>query len=70
MDVFNEACGELPEGWEIRIRLELDSGWVELIDPEGEEQAGYGYEDGMMEDRIRAAIAFAKAHDHLYGEDS
>ncbi len=66
VDVFNEACRDLPEGWEICIRLEQDSGRVELINPDGDEQAGFSCEYGTMEERIRAAIAFAKAHDHLY----
>lgn len=35
--LINRACSELPEGWNIRIEMERNAGWVELLNPDGEE---------------------------------
>lgn len=35
-DPVQRACGELPNGWEIEIRLEKEAGSVYLIRPDGE----------------------------------
>jgi hypothetical protein len=36
-DALNRACAELPEGWEIKIGLEKDAGWIDLYTPTGEQ---------------------------------
>ena len=36
-DLVQEAAGSLPDGWEVSLRVERDAGWVELIDPDGNE---------------------------------
>ncbi|ANF25999.1 hypothetical protein [Stutzerimonas stutzeri] len=34
-EAIQRAAGELPNGWEIRLCVERDAGWVELYDPDG-----------------------------------
>jgi hypothetical protein len=36
-DALQRACAELPEGWEIKIGLEKDAGWIDLYTPTGEQ---------------------------------
>jgi hypothetical protein len=59
-DPVQRACGDLPEGWEIEISLELGSGSVYLIDPTGEridiEHGGECF-DWAIHEAIDAAIA-------------
>lgn len=35
-DPIQRACGELPEGWEIRMCMENGAGWIDIYDPAGE----------------------------------
>jgi hypothetical protein len=37
MAACSEVCGTLPEGWTIKVHLELDSGYVWLMNPEGDD---------------------------------
>ena len=36
-DAIQRAAGELPQGWEIRLCVERDAGWIELIGQDGTE---------------------------------
>lgn len=36
-DAIQRAAGELPEGWQIRLSVELGGGGIELIDAQGNE---------------------------------
>jgi hypothetical protein len=49
------GAGELPEGWEILIRIERDAGNAELIDPEGNE-VDYPSNHECLADSISDAI--------------
>ncbi len=35
-DAVEEACGELPDGWQVIINMERGAGWVDLFDPDGD----------------------------------
>lgn len=61
MDIFNEACRELPEGWRIAVYLDRGSGCVELEDDDGEDVYFDGQYEGPVEQQIHAALAAAKA---------
>lgn len=36
-EACNKVCGELPQEWIVSVTLMLDSGDVQLIDPEGDD---------------------------------
>lgn len=56
--IANEVCGALPEGWQISIALERDSGDVDLWDEEGErEEFPTNYES--LEQQIQDALEHA-----------
>lgn len=57
-DVFNRACGELPEGWRIEVCLEFGAGWLVLTDPDGVEH-DVCPDDLTLEEQIDEAIATA-----------
>ena len=62
--IANQVCGELPEGWQISITLELDSGAVDLWDEEGErEEFPTNYEslEQQVQDALEHAVEVAKA---------
>ena len=63
---LHRAASELPEGWEIEIRVEKGAGWVTLWDPDFEyriipnECEGLSYQ---ITEAIRIATTEAQ-HDH------
>lgn len=57
---INRAAADLPHGWEIAIRVELDAGWVELSDPDGNSvELGF---DGTINEQVSEAISYAREH--------
>lgn len=59
-EAIQQAAGELPNGWEIRLCVERDGGGVELYGPEGtEEQFASDHErlDYTVTDALEAALA-------------
>jgi hypothetical protein len=64
-DLCNKVCGELPVGWAITIELELNSGGVTLIDPDGEDvEFPSSYES--LEQRVIEALEYADSHDQEF----
>jgi hypothetical protein len=61
-ELANKVCGELPDGWNIRIDLELDSGSVTLEDDSSEEQ-DYPTNFECIEEQVLDALEFAKEED-------
>jgi hypothetical protein len=58
-DAFEEACGELPDGWMVLIYLERGAGWVELSDPDGD-CIEVHEDETSVSDLVREAIRRAK----------
>jgi hypothetical protein len=59
-EAIQQAAGELPNGWEIRLCVERDGGGVELYGPGGtEEQFASDHErlDYTITDALEAALA-------------
>lgn len=61
-DLFNEACRDLPEGWQIEIQLEQGCGTVELTNPSGDVVPHPSHELSL-EEEIVMAIDTAKLED-------
>ena len=55
----NVPCGELPEGWQLDIRLERGAGSVVLFDPEGHEMP-FDFGDLTLKEQVGEAVARAK----------
>lgn len=66
-DPVQRACGELPEGYEIEIGLELGAGWVDLCGPDG---AKIEFDDDAdcFDWKIHAAIDAAVAANQRGGD--
>ena len=56
----NRAAADLPYGWEIAIRVELNAGWVELNDPDG--NLVELVSDGTINEQVSEAISYAREH--------
>lgn len=61
LDPFNEACRDLPDGYEISIYLEKHCGYVTLKDPKGH-PIEVCEDDVDMEGRVREALKLALKH--------
>lgn len=59
-DECNNACRDLPDGYEITIFLENGAGWIVLIDPDGEVVP---LELADMTLAQQVSLAVAMAHD-------
>lgn len=64
-DLWDEVCGMLPEGWEVRIELESGAGNVTLVDPYGDEKP-VEVDDASLEDKVREAVKIAVSRDEDY----
>jgi hypothetical protein len=58
-DAVEEACGELPEGWQVCINMEHGAGWVDLFDPDGD-CIEVHEDETSVPDLVREAIRRAK----------
>ena len=59
LEIIENACADLPEGWEIRINLERNSGTVSLLDPEGDE-VEFPSENECLSESVQDALDQAK----------
>jgi hypothetical protein len=59
VDVFNRACRDLPEGWELYVCLESGAGWIEIYNNEGSIVDFDDDHEQTMEQRIDFAVATA-----------
>jgi len=59
IDVFNRAARDLPEGWQVTIFLERDSGSIELTDRDGAITDITGDHAETFSDRIDWAVQHA-----------
>lgn len=59
-DAIQRACGELPEGYEIRLHMEKDAGGIEWSAPNGDVELIDG--QGFISDDIIEALDAAKEH--------
>ena len=57
-ELLNNAAENLPEGWQIKIEVEKDSGSITAIRPNGSEVDMYD-PDEEMEDQFWAALILA-----------
>ena len=62
MDIFNETCGDMPEGYLITIFLENGSACMNITDPKGVE-TDWHMDDTSFVDQIKEAVKWC-------GEDS
>lgn len=63
MAACNAVCRDLPDCWSIEVNLERNSGWVSLVNPDGEEiEYPCNYEDisQQLADALEHAIEIAK----------
>jgi len=58
---IDNACGSLPEGWQILVSLEADCGDASLVNPDGDEVEFASNRESLAE-TIRDAIEHAKNH--------
>lgn len=58
-EAIERAARELPEGWEISIRLERESGTVNLFDTDGS-LVQFATDDYALSDTINDAVKWAK----------
>ncbi|MFN0130305.1 MAG: hypothetical protein ACKV19_26885 [Verrucomicrobiales bacterium] len=56
-DTINRAAGELPDGWQITITVELGAGWVELINSDGD-SLDFPFA-GSISEQVSDAITYA-----------
>lgn len=60
---IQRACGDLPEGWEIRLSLENGAGWFDLFDDNGNHVEFASNHENLAEtlsDAIDAAMGEGK----------
>jgi hypothetical protein len=58
-DAVEEACGELPDGWQVIINMERGAGWVDLFDPDGD-CIEVQEDETSVSDLVREAVRRAK----------
>lgn len=63
-ELAEEACGGLPEGWELSISLMKDGGSVDLYNPERIFCPGAACCDDSLEQQVLQAIEYAKTNSH------
>lgn len=59
-DAIQRACGELPEGYEIRLHMANGYGGIEWSAPNGDVELIHG--EGFVSDDIIEALDAAKEH--------
>jgi hypothetical protein len=58
-DAVEEACGELPDQWQVVVYLERSAGWVELVHPNFHQEDVHEDETSIA-DLVREAVRRAK----------
>lgn len=58
-DAIQRAAGELPNGWEIRLCVERDAGWVELYDPDGNDIEDFATNNERLDYTVIDALEHA-----------
>ena len=58
-DAIQRAAGDLPEGWEIRLCVERDAGWVELYDPDGNDIEDFATDAERLDYTVNDALEHA-----------
>lgn len=62
-EAIQRACGELPEGYEVRLHMENGYGGIEWSAPDGTVELidGEGFIDSDINEAVDAALAHAEA---------
>lgn len=62
LEVTNMACGALPPGFVLSLRMESGAAWVELSGPDGDKQDAALCPDDTLAMQIKMAVFHARGH--------